>query len=570
MSTDAMARLESGDAPRGSPRRQGGGRGRRRIDVLHRWRSSQRGRGRGARGRCARARLRVGEGRRSGRGRRVKVAGFTSTGSKRPEALFGTAGDDVPLRMVRSSGCWVLDAQGREYLDFVMALGAVALGYADPEVNRAVWEAVERGTIGSLSPVEEAQLAAQLGNADPDARGSAFPQVRGRSSRGCGTGGEYPSGRDRVLGCGYHGWLDWCSRQSGVPNAVQALFDTIPFNDAEKSIARIREQGDALACVVIEPVVEAAPAEEWLEALREATEQVGAVLIFDEIKTAFRVAHGGAVERWGGSPDLIVLGKAMANGYPLAAFGGRVDLMARVSDTWISSTMATEFVSLAAARATIAGRRQVDLPIRLGERGEVLFMELEGLAASFPIESRRARRHSGDVLPRVCVPSRPRSTWQSGAPGVACCSSEARTTSCRWSHDAGAVDQPCHAGHSGAAGRPVDRYAPRARLMLDRRPCPPLPSRRRPAPTGPSAMPAAWRAGEQIGITCHVASILGSWGRTSPTYFPSPEDVSAGNDPLIELHAASIAVKIRGYVCVNPELHRARPASKSTAAGSRE
>jgi glutamate-1-semialdehyde 2,1-aminomutase len=327
----------------------------------------------------------------------VKVAGFTSTGSKRPEALFGTAGDDVPLRMVKSSGCWVLDTQGREYLDFVMALGAVALGYADPEVNRAVWEAVERGTIGSLSPVEEEQLAAQLGNAIPMLEAVRFLKSGAEAVAAAVRVARTHTGRDRVLGCGYHGWLDWCSRQLGVPNAVQALFDTIPFNDAEQSTARIREQGDALACVVIEPVVEAAPAEEWLEALREATEQVGAVLIFDEIKTAFRVAHGGAVERWGGSPDLIVLGKAMANGYPLAAFGGRADLMARVSDTWISSTMATEFVSLAAARATIRRASQVDLPIRLGERGEELFMGLEGLADKFPHRIKGARG-----IPEMC------------------------------------------------------------------------------------------------------------------------------------------------------------------------
>jgi glutamate-1-semialdehyde 2,1-aminomutase len=200
-----------------------------------------------------------------------------------------------------------------------------------------------------------------------------------------------------VLGCGYHGWLDWCSRDAGVPQAVQALFDTIPFNDAEMGVARIREQGDTLACVVLEPVVDAAPAAEWLRAIREATERVGAVLIFDEIKTGFRVAHGGAAERWGGSPDLIVLGKAMANGYPLAAFGGRAELMRRVHDTWISSTMATEFVSLAAARVTIRRARELDLPARLAERGGELLMGLEGLADKFPHRITGARG-----IPEMC------------------------------------------------------------------------------------------------------------------------------------------------------------------------
>lgn len=327
----------------------------------------------------------------------MKVAGFTSTGSKRPEALFGGSGDEVPLRMVKSSGCWVLDAEGREYLDFVMALGAVALGYADPEVSRAVREAVERGTIGSLSPVEEEQLASQLGNAIPMLEEVRFLKSGAEAVAGAVRVARTHTGRDRVLGCGYHGWLDWCSRDAGVPQAVQALFDTIPFNDAEKGVARIREQGDTLACVVLEPVVDAAPAAEWLRAIREATERVGAVLIFDEIKTGFRVAHGGATERWGGSPDLIVLGKAMANGYPLAAFGGRAELMCRVHDTWISSTMATEFVSLAAARVTIRRARELDLPARLAERGGELLMGLEGLADKFPHRITGARG-----IPEMC------------------------------------------------------------------------------------------------------------------------------------------------------------------------
>jgi glutamate-1-semialdehyde 2,1-aminomutase len=327
----------------------------------------------------------------------MKVAGFTSTGSKRPDALFGGAVDDMPLRMVKSAGCWVLDAEGREYLDFVMALGAVGLGYADPEVSRAVREAVERGTIGSLSPVEEEQLASQLGNAIPMLQEVRFLKTGAEAVAAAVRVARTHTGRDRVVGCGYHGWLDWCSREAGVPAAVQALFDTIPFNDADAATARIRDAGDGLACVVIEPVVEAAPTAEWLGAIRAATDRVGAVLVFDEIKTGFRVAHGGAAERWGGSPDLMVLGKAMANGYPLAAFGGRADLMRHVQDTWISSTMATEFVSLAAARATIRRARELDLPARLGERGGELFMGLEGLADKFPHRIRGARG-----IPEMC------------------------------------------------------------------------------------------------------------------------------------------------------------------------
>jgi glutamate-1-semialdehyde 2,1-aminomutase len=107
------------------------------------------------------------------------------------------------------------------------------------------------------------------------------------------------------------------------PEPVQRLFAPIPFNDEEETRAAIRAAGDELACVVVEPVIEAEPRPEWLRALREETRRVGALLIFDEIKTALRVAPGGAVERWGGEPDLVILGKAIANGFPLSAVGGR-------------------------------------------------------------------------------------------------------------------------------------------------------------------------------------------------------------------------------------------------------
>jgi glutamate-1-semialdehyde aminotransferase len=131
------------------------------------------------------------------------------------------------------------------------------------------------------------------------------------------------------------------------------LYGEIPFNDVDGTRRLIREVGDRLAVVVVEPVVVIEPTREWLDVVRSETTRVGAVLVFDEIKTAFRVAIGGAAERYGVRPDLMVLGKAIANGFPLAVVGGRADLMAGIARTWISSTLATEGVALAAARATL-------------------------------------------------------------------------------------------------------------------------------------------------------------------------------------------------------------------------
>lgn len=310
----------------------------------------------------------------------MRVAGFTSTGSKRPEALFGAEPEDLLLRMTRSAGCSVWDAEGREYLDFIMALGAVGLGYAHPDVNRAVIAAVERGAIGPVPPVEEERLAVELSQLMPRLEQIRFLKTGAEAVAAAVRIARVATGRDQVIGCGYHGWLDWCSQGAGVPLATRSLYAELPFNGVERSRALLRDAGDRLACVVIEPVVDAAPSEEWLRVLREETRRIGAVLVFDEIKTAFRVALGGAAERWGGDPDLVVLGKALANGFPLAAVGGRADLMRRVGDTWISSTMATEFVSLAAASATLRVVREQALPDRLAALGGRLFAGLQALA----------------------------------------------------------------------------------------------------------------------------------------------------------------------------------------------
>jgi glutamate-1-semialdehyde 2,1-aminomutase len=286
--------------------------------------------------------------------------------------------------MRRSSGCRVWDEQDREYLDFIMALGAVGLGYGHPEVNRAVLDAVERGTIGPVAPVEEERLAAVLAGLMPQLEQVRFLKTGAEAVAAAVRIARVATGRERVLGCGYHGWLDWCSTSAGVPAAVRSLYQELPFNDAERATALIRAAGDQLACVVLEPVVDAAPSSEWLKTIRRETARSGALLIYDEIKTAFRVALGGAAARWGGEPDLIVLGKALANGYPLAAVGGSAALMRRVNETWISSTMATEFVAFAAALATLEVIRAKDLPEILARLGRRLFGGLEQLAAQFP------------------------------------------------------------------------------------------------------------------------------------------------------------------------------------------
>ena len=306
-----------------------------------------------------------------------RVPGFTSTASKRPDAMFGS-----PALITRASGCRVWDPDGREYVDYVMALGAVALGYGHPDVNRAAEAAIAAGVVGPLPPVTEAELADALGERIPWLERIRFLKTGAEAVAAAVRLARVATGREAVLGCGYHGWLDWCQGATeGVPAGVRALFAELPFNDVAGGRALIRERGARLAAVVIEPVIVSEPAREWLQMLRTETQRAGAVLIFDEIKTGFRLAIGGAVARYEiePRPDLVVLGKALANGFPLALVGGRADLMAAAARTWISSTLATEAVALAAARATLDVFERQDVCEHLHQVGTRLLHGLHEL-----------------------------------------------------------------------------------------------------------------------------------------------------------------------------------------------
>jgi glutamate-1-semialdehyde 2,1-aminomutase len=315
-----------------------------------------------------------------------RVAGFTSTGSKRREALFGEEPGDTPSRMSRSAGCRVWDAQGREYLDYIMALGAVALGYGHPAVASAAHAAVDAGVVGPLAPELEETVAAELCRLIPWVEQVRFVKTGAEGVAAAVRLSRVATGRSEILGCGYHGWLDWCQTGAGrgTPDPVRALYAELPFNDAERTRTLIRARADRLAAVVIEPFILEPPRPDWLTVVQEETRRVGAVLIVDEIKTVCRLALGGGCERFGIRPDLVVLGKAIANGFPLAAVGGRADLMNGVRRTWISSTLATEMVSLAAAHATLAVMVSAEVPAHLERVGERLLTGLRTLAERHP------------------------------------------------------------------------------------------------------------------------------------------------------------------------------------------
>jgi glutamate-1-semialdehyde aminotransferase len=280
----------------------------------------------------------------------------------------------------------MVDVRGRQYSDFVMALGAVALGYGHPAVVDAVRRAAASGIVGPVAPELEEVVAADLAALFPSHRSWRFLKTGAEAVAAAVRLARVSTGRERVLTCGYHGWLDWSQGMgmAGVPRADAAMSSPMGFNDPDAGRVAIRTTAEQLAAVVLEPVIHTEPSAEWLAVVREETRRVGARLIFDEVKTACRVAPGGAVERWGGEPDLVVVGKAIANGMPLAAVGGSDEAMEGIGKTWISSTLATEFVSLAAAHATIGTIRSGDVTQALARSGARLREGMELLAEKHP------------------------------------------------------------------------------------------------------------------------------------------------------------------------------------------
>jgi glutamate-1-semialdehyde 2,1-aminomutase len=295
--------------------------------------------------------------------------------------MFG--GPDGPTHLVRALGARIETADGQRLLDWTMALGAVALGYAHPRVQEAAARAVRDGAVGPLPHVLEVEVAERLIAVYPGAEQVRFLKTGAEGVQAAVRIARVATRRERVVHAGYHGWLDGSTIGAGVPRSTEGLWTPVPFDDIQALEAAVAGAGPP-AAIVVEPVIERAPSVAWLEAARRLASAHGAVLVFDEIKTAFRLAPGGAAERYGVHPDLAVLGKALANGFPLAAVVGRADLMARVRETWISSTLATEFVGLAAAQAVLEVWSEVDVAAHLARVGTLMRDGLEGSAGPSP------------------------------------------------------------------------------------------------------------------------------------------------------------------------------------------
>lgn len=313
------------------------------------------------------------------------IPGGTQLLSKRPEMHLPGG---WPAYYARASGCDIWDLDDRHYIDAgFMGIGACILGYADPDVDAAAHAAIDAGSMSSLNAPEEVELAEVVVGLHPWADQVRFARTGGEAMAVAVRIARAHTGRDLVLFSGYHGWHDWYLASNladesaldghllpglapkGVPRGLMGSAVPFAYNDTDGFLALVEELGDAVGVVVLEPVRSTEPEPAFLEAVRGTTRARGMVLVVDEITAGWRLTTGGAHLLHGYDPDIAVFGKAMSNGYPMAAVVGAGDVMSAAEDSFISSTYWTERIGPAAALATIGKIRDRDVPRHVGEVG---------------------------------------------------------------------------------------------------------------------------------------------------------------------------------------------------------
>ncbi|MBT6145496.1 MAG: aminotransferase class III-fold pyridoxal phosphate-dependent enzyme [Gemmatimonadetes bacterium] len=300
----------------------------------------------------------------------------TQTHSKAPrDTLRGTE----PCYLQRGSGCRVWDVDGNEYIDFRCGLGPITLGYCIPEVDEAVTRQLTDGVVFSYAHPLEVEVAETLVDIIPCAESVRFLKTGGEAMAATHRLARGFTGRDHIITCGYHGWVNTVGRL-GVPEAISSVYRALPWGDIAPFEAAFAELGgEQIAAVSVAcSYAEIELGHQFLAALRTLTARHGVLLIFDEIVTGFRLARAGAQEYFGVTPDLAVFAKGMSNGVPLSAYMGRRDIMERVRDVVISSTFGGDALGLAAAKAVMGIYAREDVIGTLWARGRRLH---EGVAA---------------------------------------------------------------------------------------------------------------------------------------------------------------------------------------------
>lgn len=302
-----------------------------------------------------------------------KVHGGVPLLSKKPTRFLR---EGWPAYFKKAKGITVTDLDGNTYLDFsYMGVGPNLLGYVDSDVNKAVKKVIDEGNQSTLNSPEEVELAEELLRLHPWAGQVRYARTGGEIASVAIRIARAHSGKDTIAFCGYHGWHDWYLAGNldsdknldghlipglqpiGVPRALRGT--ALPFNyNRIEELEKIVATND-IGVIAMEPMRHHEPEDNFLHKVRDIADRIGAVLIFDEISSGFRLGFPGAHTRLGVIPDIVIYSKAMSNGFPMAALVGKQEVMKEAEASFISSTYHSERIGPAAALATLKKMREL-------------------------------------------------------------------------------------------------------------------------------------------------------------------------------------------------------------------
>jgi len=295
-----------------------------------------------------------------------------------------------PLFIDRAKGPYAWDLDGNRYLDLVNSLAAITIGHSNRRINNAVRKQLKKGLLFSLPGVLETEVAELIISTVPSAEMVRFAK-NGTDATGAAIRlARAYTGRDEIAFCGYHGWQDWSigatTRNKGVPKQVSELTHKFIYNDISSLKEIFDKNYGKISAVILEPINIEYPRENFLEEVKNITNRNGAILIFDETITGYRLSIGGAQQIFNVIPDLTTLGKGIANGYPLSVIAGRKEIMTEMENIFFSGTFGGELLSLSAAKEVINMHIHEDVSNQLIEIGTEIATGVEEIISAYNLE----------------------------------------------------------------------------------------------------------------------------------------------------------------------------------------
>ena len=310
-----------------------------------------------------------------------------------------------PAYYSRVKGAEVWDLDGNKYVDMSSSgIGACTLGHADPDVDKAVIDAIKCGNMSTLNVPEEIELAELLCEIHPWAEMVRYARTGGEAMAVAARIIRAATGKDKILFCGYHGWHDWYLSANlaestaldgqllpgleplGVPRGLRETAIPFMYNDLDTFKSLFEKYSGQVGGVVMEPVRNYWPREGFLESIRQITKDNGIPLVFDEVTSGLRMTSGGIHLKLGIDPDVAVFAKSLGNGYPMAAIIGTSEVMEAAQNTFISSTYWTDKIGPVAALATLRKHKKLDVSAHLLHIGNLVQAGWQELAGKYNLK----------------------------------------------------------------------------------------------------------------------------------------------------------------------------------------